>query len=258
MSVHSLVPRRGHRLILGAAIASCGVLLAACSSSPSASAHTHGSHHPSHTSHPKSSSTTTTTTMKKPAKASISSAISKLANGQNATFSATYTLSAVSDGKAENGTLTLAHSGSDSLFGLAATTGSFEEIVTGTKAVACSKQNGAWQCFGGAAVASLASAFATMEHEYSSRGELATLKSEEAGAFGVSTSTKTVAGQSTTCYSYHSHVEAAVGTVCITDDGQMASVVGHDSSGHFSLTLTKFSTSVPASQFTAPGPVTST
>ncbi len=92
---------------------------------------------------------------------------------------------------------------------------------------------------------------------FSAKSELAKLKAEESGAYGVSTSTKTFAGQSVSCLTYHTHANSGTYTVCVTPEGILAEALGQDGSGHYSLTLSKLTPGVPSNEFTPPAKPTS-
>jgi hypothetical protein len=197
-------------------------------------------------------SAATATTVGASGSASLTQFESKLASGQTATFVAVYHVSGVSDGNSDSGTFTIAHDGSSSLFGITETKGAFEEISAGGKVTICAKEAAGWTCFGGSLGSEFGASLDPFLDLYSAKAQAAQLKAEEAAAFDVTTSSKTVAGQSVSCVTYHSHTDSAEGTICVTSQGVMAEAFGSSSSGKWTLTLTSFSSNVPSNEFTLP------
>jgi hypothetical protein len=241
-------------MAVAGALAGIALGASACSSSSSSATTTTTS--PSGSSTPTSSSasgsSTTSTTSASSGGASLSQLESKLSSGQVATFAATYKLTGTEAGKSVNGTLTVAHSGTSSLFGVVTAQGAFEEIVTGTTSVICAKQAAAWECFGGASAASLGASVAAFSDLYSSKAALALLKSDSALASDVTESSSTVAGQPVSCYTFHAKTDNGLYTFCVTASGVMAEWYGSDTTGNWKLLVSSYSSSVPSNEFTPP------
>ncbi|MGO9195873.1 MAG: hypothetical protein ACLQK4_01935 [Acidimicrobiales bacterium] len=165
---------------------------------------------------------------------------------------ATYALSGTEAGKAVTGTFEIAHEGSSALFGFTEGAAQYEEIDANGKQAVCLKTAGAWKCYSGSIAADFGSALTDFENIYGSKAALADLKAQEANAYDTSTSSETIAGQSATCITYHSHVESGSYTVCITSQGEMAKVLASSATGSFTVTLSSYSTTVPSSTFALP------
>jgi hypothetical protein len=170
---------------------------------------------------------------------------------------ATYKLTSKSTGKTTNGTLTIAHDGSNSLFGFTEPSGTFEEIATGSKSVICSKSSGAWQCFSGALGASISGSLTGIEDLYGSKAAVAALKADSSVS-GVQESTSSVAGTAVTCFTYHATATTGSWTYCVTDSGVLAEANTQNAAGSSQLVLTNLSSNVSASEFTPPATPTST
>jgi hypothetical protein len=250
------------RVTVAAALATVVLGVSACSSSTSTGTTTTSPQTGSTPTTGGSGSTTPTTTATNTTKpgnsgASLSQFGSKLAAGQSATFVATYKVSGTSAGHSESGTFTIAHDGSSSLFAITESKGAFEEIGVSGKATFCAKQTGKWICFGGALSKTFGASLDPFINLYSAKAQAAVLKTEEAGAYDVTTSSKNIAGQSANCITYHSHTDNAQGTICVTSQGVMAEAFGSSTSGTWTLTLSSFSSNVPSNEFTLPAAVTS-
>jgi hypothetical protein len=237
------------------ALGAFALIGAACSNSSTAGTTTTTS---SPTSNSTTSSTTagSSTTSSTVAGASIGQISSDLSSGTVSTFLAKYGFTSTEAGKTESGTLTLAHSGSDFLFGIKFSTGSFEEIETSSSTVVCSATAATWMCYGGALEKDFAGSIDAFQNLFDPAKQSAALKAEEAGAYDVTSSSTTVAGQSASCVTYHSHTNNGVYTVCVTSGGELASLNGSNTSGSWKASLTSLSTSVPSSTFTPPASVT--
>lgn len=248
----------GGRLAATAALAALALAAAACSSSSSPTTTTTVASGSSTTTAAGGSSTTSTTSSSGGG-TSLSQLESKLAAGQNATFVATYSLSGTNDGQVTNGTFTVAHSGSSSLFSVDETKGSFEEIATSSATDVCTKSASTWTCFTGPEAATLGSTVSAFSDVYGSKAALALVQAHLAQQ-GATSSSSTVGGQPVTCWSWKSTTTGSAGTfmVCITSGGVFAQEKSTTSTGTNTVTLQSYSTSVPASEFTPPATPTTT
>lgn len=252
--------RRGLRLGVGLAALVLGAAACSSSSSGTTTTTTQSSSTSSGGTSPSSSSSSAPSSTSGSSSSSLSQFASKITGGQGATYVATYSLNSSTSGASETGTLTIAHSGSSSLFGVTTkkgtTNASFEEIITAGKTTICAKTAATWTCFGGALSTELGTSLDPFLHLYSAKSQITTLKAEEAGAYDITSSSKNVGGQSVNCITFHTHTNPGVYTVCVTSQGVLAEVDGQNSSGHWTLTLTSLSTSVPSTEFTPPAAVT--
>jgi hypothetical protein len=246
------------RLAASLALAAIALGATACSSSssPGTTTTTSGSGATTTTAAGGNSTTTSTSAS---GGASLSQIETKLKDGQTATFLATYKLTSKSTSNSSNGTLTIAHDGSDSLFGVTEASGTFEEIATGSKSVICSKSSGAWQCFSGALGASISGSLTGIENLYGSKAAVAALKADSSVS-GVKESTSSVGGTPVTCFTYHATTTTTTGswTYCVTDSGVLAEANTQNTAGSSSLVLTSLTSNVSASEFTPPATPTST
>jgi hypothetical protein len=144
------------------------------------------------------------------------------------------------------------------LFGVKVSSVSFEEIETSASTVVCAQETGKWNCLGGAASQEFAGSLDPFLSLYDPKDESSALKADEASAYDVTSSSTTVAGQSASCITFHSHTDSGVYTICVTSGGELASLTGSDTQGSWKATLTSLTTSVPSSTFTPPASVTST
>jgi hypothetical protein len=246
-------PGLARRVITGIALATVILVVSACgSSSNSAKTTTTSTGASGSTSSSTSAASSTSSTSSASGSASLSKIESQIETGQSATFVATYSVTASTQSTTMK--LTLAHSGSDSLFGVVNTTGQFEEILAGTATDICVQESGSWHCYSG--VGGAGAAFATMikefENAYSSTTLAQTLKADESTAVGTATSTNTIAGQPVTCVSYHLTTNSDHWTYCVTSQGVIAQAEGSASTGTFDMKMTKYSASVPNNEFTPP------
>jgi len=166
---------------------------------------------------------------------------------------ATYSITASTEA-GKTITMTLAHSGSNSLFGVLTSSGQFKEILAGTATDICAQEAGAWHCYSG--VGGMAAAFTSMikefENLYGSQALAQYLKADANIAVGTATSSKTIAGQQVTCVSFHLTTSSAHWTYCVTSQGVIAEAEGSASTGTFAMTMTSYSTNVPGNEFTPP------
>ncbi len=238
-------------------LAAVGLSVAACGSSSSSPSSTNSSSPGAGGSSATTSGGSSVTTSggssgsKAAGKAAISQLGSKIAAGQAATFVATYTLTSAQNGKVVNGTFKIAHDATNTLFSFIGPQGSFVEIISKAKSTVCAHVSGAWKCFGGALAAEVAKSASALL-DFSPKAELAKLKALEGGAYDTSTSSQTFAGQSVTCITFHTHSNNGTFTVCVTAQGVPAEAVGTDTSGHYKLAMSNFSSSVPSNEFTPP------
>jgi hypothetical protein len=242
-----------HRLVASLALAAIALGATACSSSSSPSTTTTTGGSGATTTTAAGGSTTSTTAA---GGASLAQIEAKLQDGQSATFLATYKLTSKSTGKTTNGTITIAHDGSDSLFGFTETSATFEEIATGSKSVICSKSSGAWQCYSGALGTTIGASLAGIEDLYGSKAALGALKADSAVA-GVKESTSSVDGTAVTCFTFHATTTTGSWTYCVTGNGVLAEANTQNTAGTSSLVLTSLTSSVSASEFTPPATPTS-
>lgn len=244
------VRSRRSRLFGALALGVLAVGAAACgssSSSPTTSGATTSSS-PTST----SSGATTTTAAKMSTKAEIAALAKDLSGSEAATGNATYSLSGNEGGKSVSGTIQIAHSGGDELFGFVEGTNQFQEIKNGKTSAICAKSNGTWNCYNGSIASTIGASLTEVEDLYGSKAEVAALKANESGAYGVSTSSQTIGGQSASCTTFKTHTDNGSYTVCITSAGVLAKAYGSSTNGTYTLTLTSYSSSVPASVFTFP------
>lgn len=230
----------------------------ACSSAKSAGTTTSTTTQPGSSNGSTTSSTNATTTTSKPAsaKATLAAFESRFAGSAGTSFVANYHMSGDSGAKPFTGTLTIAHDGSSSLFSVATATGTFEEITAKGVASLCLLHTGKWECLGGTLMSELDGSIHPFQDLFSSSAQLQRLRAEEATAYDVTESSSTVDGQSVNCVTYHSHIDSGSYTICLTSQGLMASVNGQNTTGHWTMTLTNLSTTVPATEFTLPATVT--
>lgn len=188
---------------------------------------------------------------------SIGSFESKLLSGEHSTYLAKYRLNGQAGGTSTVGTMTVAHQNANTLIAAATARGSFEEIIAAGKVTICANEAGAWHCFNGSILGQFERLLKPLLRLYSVKGQLAALKDEQRTAYDVTSSTRSVGGQTVNCITYHSHVDAGVYTVCANAQGVMAEAIGQNTSGHWTLTLTSLTSSVPGSEFTPPAAPTS-
>ncbi|MGO8877563.1 MAG: hypothetical protein ACLQNG_17605 [Acidimicrobiales bacterium] len=248
------------RITAAAALAALALAAAACSSSSSPTTTTTvASGSSTTTAAAAGGSSTTSTTSGSGGATSLSELESKLAAGQNATFVATYSLSGTNDGQSTNGTFTVAHSGTSSLFSVDETKGSFEEIATSSATDVCTKSASTWTCFTGPEASTLGSTISAFSDVYGSKAALALVQAHLAQA-GATSSSSTVGGQPVTCWTWKDTTTGSAGTytVCVTSSGVFAQEKSTTSTGTNTVTLQSYSTSVPASEFTPPATPTTT
>jgi hypothetical protein len=236
------------------ALALCALVLgvSACSSSPSGTTTTT----PAATTSTGAGSVTTTS---KPASSDASFAQfgSKLEAGQSATFLADYSVNGEANGSPITGTMKVAHTGSTGVFAISTPKGAFEDIEAGAKDTYCGMESGAkWTCFTGSLGALVAKALLAFTNIFSQKAAFAAVQADEHGAYDVSRSTTSVAGQSASCLTFRTHVDAGTYTYCATSQGVLAQLNGQNASGHWTLKLTSISSNVPSGDLTPPGPVT--
>jgi hypothetical protein len=198
------------------------------------------------------STTTSTSTSAPPTAASLAQIEAKLSAGQSASFVATYAVKATTSGTNQSINFTVGHAGSSTAFSIAEPQGSFEEIAVNNKDTWCVKSAGSWKCYTGSLGATFGASLNVFLDDFSESATLDRIRAERAGAYETSSSTGTVDGQAVTCITYHTHTDSGVYTVCITSQGVLAQVVGTNTQGHFTETLTSLSTSVPSNEFTPP------
>lgn len=213
-----------------------------------------------------SSTTTTTTTTNAGAGTSGTigsgsvSAASKLGalsgnvvSAQKSTFQAIY--SSTSGGSTS--TITLAQSPPKQFFSSPDPAGTTTSLVnTGTTTYSCnSDSSGTVTCtslgggLAGSALTSLISFYNGSAALTVLRGWQSTLAAHVAGA-SLTFTDETIAGQSSTCA--HWSYQGDQATYCVTSSGVLAKVDSSGSSGGNSFTLTSYTTSPPASDFTIP------
>lgn len=246
--------RRRPHFAAVAVLAGLGLGLTACGSSATSTTSTA-------TTAAAAGSTTTSsspTTSSQPAtgNASLTKIGHELAAGQDQSYVADYKVSSTENGTSVTGTFTVAHAGSETLFAASTPQGSFEEIINKSKTTICARETGKWMCFSGSLGATIEKDVKPFIDNFSQKSELAKLKALGSGASGATTSTKTFAGQTVTCLTFHASAPKGVYTVCVTSQGVMAEAGGQNSTGHYSLTLSNFTASVPSNEFNPPAKAT--
>ena len=160
-------------------------------------------------------------------------------------------MSSTESGVSNKTTFTVAHAGSDSLVAIAESKGSFEEFEVGKTDTVCSKPAATWTCYSGSFAAEIGASLSIFVKDFGAKAAIAEL----AAASGGTISSSTVDGQAVTCASFKT--SSGSYKVCVTSQGVMAEVVGQNTQGTFTLTLTSLSSSVPSNEFTPPAKATS-
>jgi hypothetical protein len=167
-------------------------------------------------------------------------------------------VSSTTAGKTTNVPFTIAHEGSNALFSVVEGSGSFEEIGIGSKAIVCAETGTTWKCFSGSYGQTLGASLSALTDLYGSKAALTTLKADESSSSDVTQSSKTVAGQNVSCWTFHAASNGGVYTDCVTSNGVLAEEYGQSATTKFQVVISKFSTTVPSSEFTPPATPTST
>ncbi len=244
----SIATSTRRRLVSVAVISLVALGATACSSSSSTPTTSSTSSSTPSSSTPTSSSSTPTTTAN--TQAELNRLANQLQSGQNATFVASYSITGSSFNG--TGTMTLAHSGTNSLVGFSTSSGKFEEMGSGSTAVFCEATGSTWQCFKGSNLASLEVSLTDMVKNYSSSAMITALKADTSLATDVSQSSQTIAGQPSTCVSFTLTTTSGSATYCASSSGVMDEFEGHSATSSVKVILSSFSSSVPSSEFTPP------
>lgn len=136
--------------------------------------------------------------------------------------------------------------------------GKFEEIANGKKSSLCfAHGGGAWECVGGSLASTIRVEVEAFSKVYTNEGALALAREAAMEKdYGLTTSSKTVGGVSSQCWTYRTHVDHGAYTFCLSSSGALTEANGTSSAGTWSMTLTTLSMSVPAKEFTPPAKTT--
>jgi hypothetical protein len=147
---------------------------------------------------------------------------------------------------------TIAHQGTNSLFAVAESKGSFEEFGLNKKDTVCAKQGATWMCLGGSLGTEVSASLNVFLNDFGTKAWLAELTA----ASGGKVSSRTIDGQSDTCISFNAKTGTGSYTICVTSQGVLAEGTGQSAQGTWTVKLTNFSTNVPSNEFTPPAKVT--
>jgi len=173
---------------------------------------------------------------------SMTQLTSKLTAGKSQTYKATYAITAPN----QNGTLVIERMPpSNSRIDATASGKQFAIISNASTTYVCQLSSTPPQCFSG-----IQDPLASLEKLVNPDQIIPALQSAAAsGSANVTFSTQTIAGMASTCATVNS---GQTGTFCVTNQGVLASV----SASNGSITLTGFTTAVPASDFAPPAGAT--
>jgi hypothetical protein len=195
-----------------------------------------------------STTATTAATPTTTAGASLSQIEASLSSSESAAYVATYAVKSTESGKTSTVNLTIAHQGSNSLFAVAETTGTFEEFGLDNKDTICVKQAAKSMCYNGSLGAEFGASVNTFINNFGTKTWLAALKA----ASGGSDSSRTIDGQSDTCVTFIAKTGTGSTTICVTSQGVLAEATGTNAEGTYTMMITSFSASVPSNEFTLP------
>jgi peptidoglycan DL-endopeptidase CwlO len=250
-------PGRRPAGVMAAALVAAAIGLAGCGSSPSSTATTTTSS--GSTSAPTSTSAASTSTTTTPTSTSSADPLAaftgKLSAGETQTFHSTYT--AIQAGTTKTVSIALAPPNSFAFSVSGGGSAAGDLISNGTTVYSCSKSTGTEVCT--SLPAAEAADFSGVFDLYTGKYWLTDLSAVRAYAaskgVSVTTSTMTENGIGLSCVSYSSSTVASRnGELCVTAQG----VIGYVKAGTTTLTITSFTTSVPASTFQPPAGATIT
>jgi hypothetical protein len=238
------------RAAAAAALGAMVVGASACgSSSPSAATTTSSATGSTPTTSATGSTTATTAAIPTTSAGTTLSKIeASLSSSESAVYVATYAVKSTESGKTSTVNLTIAHQGSNSLFAVTETTGTFEEFGLDGKDTICVKQATSSMCYTGSLGAEFGASVNAFINNFGTKTWLAALKAASVG----SDSTRTIDGQSDTCVTFHATTGTGSTTICVTSQGVLAAAVGTNAEGTYTMTITSFSASVPSDEFTLP------